>query len=631
MKITIIAPMATIVGMTHEVLQKYDFGPGVEIEVFSGLLEAGLDRAMRAVKKGTDVIISRGGTASLISRHVDIPVVEIQVDALDILRALKSLGDVSGPVGVVFGRRVLFECEKLGELIGVALREIHLGNEAFEEKITAASREGIHTFLGDALTIRLFQERGMRVFPIESSMEAIRRAITEAVSIGRVRRREQEKAELFRTIVNAAAEGIIAVDQGGQITLLNQAAEGIFNLQGTNAIGKSLEEIFPDEQLRRCLDGERYEGTGIKTVGEKILAVKRVPIVVNRETVGVIAHLQDVTQLQNFEQVVRQKLNQKGLVAKFHIEQLVGSSAAMTTVKQRIRQYAALDGTVLITGESGTGKERVAQSIHNLSGRRNSPFIAVNCAALPEQLLESELFGYVEGAFTGARKGGKAGLFELAHGGTLLLDEIGEMPLPLQARLLRVLQEKEVMRLGADRVIPVNVRIISSTNQDLGALVEKKKFRADLYFRLDVFRLYLPPLRERTEDIPELVRALLKKTPAFPSEITDITPDALAFLKEHPWRGNIRELENVIERVRLLSTGPLIEPKDIQNDFPPDSLAAKSVTAGDNLADWERKKIEAVLWEEKFNYTRTARRLGMNRTTLWRKIRQWEKGTESPL
>ncbi|SDF08408.1 sigma 54-interacting transcriptional regulator [Sporomusa acidovorans] len=625
MKITIIAPLENIADTAREVLTKQDFNWPGEIEIVAGLLETGVKQAIRAEAGGTDVIISRGATASLIAKHVDIPVVEIQVTAFDILKALKIAGHVSGPVGVVFMRRFLFECEKLGEYIGVPIREIFMENETIEEKtIEIACKQGISTFLGDALSVKLLIERGLNVVPIESSAESISKAIIEAVNLAHVRRRERERAELFRTIIEASADGIIAIDKNEQITIFNQALERMYRISRAEVIGKKIGRIFPDDGLRECLMDDKAERESVRSVENHVFAIKRIPIKLGEDTVGAIANVQDVTQLQNFEQAVRQKLNKKGLVAKFHLEQLSASSPQMKLIKERVRLYAGNDATVLITGESGTGKERVAQSIHNVSQRQRGPFVAINCAALPENLLESELFGYEEGAFTGAKKGGKSGLFELAHGGTIFLDEIGEMPLALQARLLRVLQEKEVMRLGADRVIPVNVRILAATNQDMMRLVDEKKFRVDLYYRLDVLRLHIPPLRERIEDIPELVRSFLGKP--LGGHCSGITEEAVKLLQKQYWRGNIRELENVMERVKLLAGGRPIDEimvrqelaacGQVVNEFAHE--AARSAVS-------ERCKIEQILFEEKYNYTQAAKRLGMSRTTLWRKLRQWEK------
>ena len=626
MKITIIAPIEGIVHAVNEVLAKPNFVSPGTIEVLLGDLEVGLEQAYRAIKRGTDVIISRGGTAALIARHVEIPVVEITVTAFDVLRALKSVGTISGTVGVVFARRLLFECEKLGTLIGVSVREIYMENEKMEQdKILAAQRDGVTVFIGDAFSVTLLMQQGLKAFPIDSAEDSIIKAIVEAKKLVEVRRREQEKAEIYRSIINFSAEGIIAIDKIGHINIFNPVAEQVYQISSSNAMGKYIGDIIPDDKLRDCLTSDKYESEDVKSIGSRVLALKRIPIKLNGVIVGAIANVQDVTQLQRFEQVVRQKLNKKGLVAKFHLDQLTGSSKAMCAVKERALQYAGTDTTVLITGESGTGKERIAQSIHNLSPRKNGPFVAINCAALPETLLESELFGYEEGAFTGAKRGGKAGLFELAHGGTIFLDEIGEMPLLLQARLLRVLQEKEVMRLGADRVIPIDVRVLSATNQDLAVLAANKNFRNDLYYRLDVLRLHMPSLRERMDDIPLLIKSFLDKPSAPHSKIVGISKAAITLLQKYSWQGNIRELENVIERVMLLAKGPLIEESDLWQDLPDGGTLIKGKLSGDRLEVMEKQKIEQILLEEKYNYTKAAKRLGVSRTTLWRKIRIWEK------
>ncbi len=629
MKITIVAPLEGIAIAARELLDKRDFGWPGEIEVVQGVLEAGLEEALKAVERGADCIVSRGFTATLIARNVTIPVAEIQVSVFDILRALKDMGDVKLPVGVVFNRIVQFDCEKLSEMIGIPMRQIYIGDSVFEEKIVTASREGITTFLADAYSVRMLKGLGKTVFPIESSEDAIGRAIVDAINLVTVRRKEQEKAELFRTVINASDEGIISIDRDGIVNVFNPAAEQMMQISSATAIGKPIGDIIPDDKLRDCLTGEKFEAEDVKHIDDRVFAIKRIPIKLNREVVGAIANMQDVTKLQIFEQTVRQKLNAKGLFAKFHLEQMIGSTPIMKTLKDRLLQYAATDTTVLITGESGTGKERAAQSIHNLSKCKKGPFVAVNCAALPEHLLESELFGYEEGAFTGAKKGGKEGLFELAHGGTIFLDEISEMPLPLQARLLRVLQEKEVMRLGADRVIPVNVRVLASSNQDLMGLVDDRKFRADLYYRLDVFRLHIPPLRERSEDIPELVRGFLERPASFISSVSGITPDAIAFLQQQPWRGNVRELRNVIERLRLLSAGPLIIVADVMQELaiPEHKHKDEYLSSLKTSEDLEKEKIGLMLEEEKYNHTRVAKRLGISRSTLWRKLKGWNSPT----
>ncbi|MCX7781786.1 MAG: sigma 54-interacting transcriptional regulator, partial [Negativicutes bacterium] len=292
--------------------------------------------------------------------------------------------------------------------------------------------------------------------------------------------------------------------------------------------------------------------------------------------------------------------------------------------------YAATDSAILIQGESGTGKELFAQSIHNASKRKNGPFVAVNCAAIPEQLLESELFGYEGGAFTGARKEGKQGLFELAHNGTIFLDEIGEIAKSLQARLLRVLQEKEIMRVGGDKIIPINIRIISATNQDLKLRTEQGAFREDLFYRLNVFNIVLPPLRERKEDIAILARNFLQKfagnLPDYDQPVSELMP----LLTSYDWPGNIRELSNFMERLAMLAnhspqrSWTEMLQKVIQVPLNKEETLTVRVNCRGSLKQvvsrFEKKLINDMLIKHAGNHEQVAKALGIGKTTLWRKM-----------
>ncbi|MGH9738495.1 MAG: sigma-54-dependent transcriptional regulator [Candidatus Acidiferrales bacterium] len=311
---------------------------------------------------------------------------------------------------------------------------------------------------------------------------------------------------------------------------------------------------------------------------------------------------------------------------------LVGSSPALKELLERARQVARTDMDVLISAESGTGKELLARLIHQASDRRNRAFVAVNCAAFPESLLESELFGYARGAFTGAVTG-KPGKFELAHGGTLLLDEIGEMPLPLQPKLLRVLQEREVDRLGETRTVRVDVRVIATTNQPLARLVEEGKFRADLFYRLNVVPFTIPPLRERHGDVPLLVEHFLRKYAADGrAEAPRFSPALMEQWEAHDWPGNVRELENLVRRAIALHSGGEVGSEFFNSVSPrtgepreatparPDSLRAES--AG-SLRDMERQLLVATLKAEGGNRTRAARALGICPRTMRNKIREY--------
>lgn len=341
--------------------------------------------------------------------------------------------------------------------------------------------------------------------------------------------------------------------------------------------------------------------------------------------------------------LMRQKKSPDGHEAVHTFADLWGQSSRMQRLKQTAKQFALTDSSVLIVGETGTGKEVIAQSIHNGSSRSNAPFVAVNCAALPEQLLESELFGYEDGAFTGARRGGKAGLFEQADGGTIFLDEIGEAPLHVQRRLLRVLEERRVMRIGGEHVIPIDVRVIAATNKPLWSSVTEGAFRQDLFFRLDVLRINTVALRDIPEDIPVIFEGLLQQiwyqrkgvgTP--PRTIPDIN----CMLRAYSWPGNVRELRNMVEYLIATLTTSVVNREAVADWFDNRSLACSHEYAtsakceghqtqrryAGSLAKVQRQLIVDTLHECQGDVQRTADMLGISRTTLWRKMKQWNLG-----
>lgn len=309
---------------------------------------------------------------------------------------------------------------------------------------------------------------------------------------------------------------------------------------------------------------------------------------------------------------------------------LIGDHPLMQKIEVMARRVAATDATVLITGESGTGKELVARAIHNLGPRSAHPFVPVNCAALPEDLLESELFGHVRGAFTGASSS-RVGMFQLAEGGTILLDEVGEMPVPLQAKLLRVLQNHEVRPVGSDQSLSVNVRVLASTNKDLQREVEKAAFREDLFYRLQVIPIHLPPLRARRSDIPTLVRHFLEKNNRKYGREVQIAEETLVYLWEYDWPGNVRELENLLERLVVLNETNVLTPDDlppyIRSFISEKKLPHPQTTNGDVdlrqvLEQFESRLIEEALRRSNGNKSVAAQMLGLKRTTLVAKLRK---------
>ncbi|MCK8828269.1 sigma 54-interacting transcriptional regulator [Natroniella acetigena] len=347
-------------------------------------------------------------------------------------------------------------------------------------------------------------------------------------------------------VLNHVHDGIVYINEREEIEVFNRRAEEIFEVKAEEMLTQKIGDKIDNTNLDQVLRNDFKEINAVQNAGSKKIVTTRVPVKQDQEIIGALATFKDVTEVKKLEEDLRRKLKNKGHVAKYSFGNIIGDSQEVKQVIEKAKKLARSKSTVLIQGESGTGKELFAGAIHTHSQRSNKPFVAINCAALPENLLESELFGYEEGAFTGAKKGGKPGVFEQAHTGTIFLDEIGDIPLNIQARLLRVLQEKEVMRIGATQVIPIDIRVLAATNKDLEELVYTGDFREDLYYRLNVLSLRIPPLRMRREDIPLLIDYFLEK---FSREDLILTKEAISRLYNYDWKGNIRELENCVEYI----------------------------------------------------------------------------------
>ncbi|MCQ4310332.1 sigma 54-interacting transcriptional regulator [Pseudomonas stutzeri] len=455
--------------------------------------------------------------------------------------------------------------------------------------------------------------------------------------------------------LNAQCEGTIAVNRQARIVWINDKyAEKIGISDPRSVLGKEVEEVLPASRLREVMENGQPSMLDLMAFGDEHFVVTRIPLRDEDGTlVGALGfvlfdrarHLKPLmskfTTLQN-QLLATQNELAKARRARYTIAGFIGTSPAASEVKRQARRAAQLDATVLIRGETGTGKELLAQGIHNLSPRANGPFVAVNVAAIPETLVEAELFGTAPGAFTGADRKARIGKFEVANGGTLFLDEIGDLPLPLQAKLLRVLQEQEIEPLGSNQVKPLNVRVIAATHIDLEAKVAAGQFRDDLYYRLNVLALKVPPLRERASDIPAVLEHLLddiaNRSGQAPMELA---PAAVALLCSQPWRGNVRELSNLLERAQLNADGPALDAQHLlpllgeQNaSATPSTPAAMPITIeplpaqeatplqrlAESVAQAERRALQHALLACKGNRRRAATELGISRASLYSKL-----------
>lgn len=420
-----------------------------------------------------------------------------------------------------------------------------------------------------------------------------------------------------RAIIDSVAEGILALDRNGCIMLMNEPAARLLGASYEYRTGNSIDFLgqqrgYLATAIKKSLSLTDEE-TDVYFNQRKVkCTVTTRPLYLDHHKLcGTLVILNDVQRAQRLVQ----KITGRG--AKFTFKDIVGKNVLFQETVRQGLIAARSDSNVLLLGESGTGKDVLAQAIHNESYRRNGPFVAINCGAIPREILGSELFGYVEGAFTGAKKGGNPGKFELANGGTIFLDEIGEMPLDMQTWLLRVLEDKNVMRIGGSDIIPIDVRVIAASNKDLALEVEKGRFRKDLYYRLNVITIRMIPLRERKDDIPLLIEHFLQRfNQQLGRNVTEIDSAAMQKLLDYSWPGNVRELQNVIER-----TINLCQESTIRLEHLPREITA--TTEDRPVENFEKQLITKLLRIHMGNISKVAAEMGMSRSTIYRKIRKY--------
>ena len=632
MKIMVVAPYQRFADIFRDVFETHSETVHPEHETpeeFS--LELVVDYNQDRIGRMTpdcDVLIARGFSAELLKRRFS-PVVEIPILPYDIIRCIIQTKELFGNRRIVFAatRNMTLHIDVLARLLDLDVEIIYMpstmGNEP--EKALAKITSPDSVVVGGMPVCALADRFGYPNVMIESGPEAMYSALSEAKRIAHVRKREQEKAQSFNAILDYNADGILAVDRRGCITSINATAETILGVGRNDALGRAFGALFPAAPLAALIGSARECRDEVVRHAGQPLVVNMTGIHLNGQRIGCVVTLQYVAKIQSSEKAIRAKVMERGLVARHSFADIRGKSPAIVQAVRTAEKFSRVDASVLIVGKSGTGKELFAQSLHNASARRKNPFVAINCAAISESLLESELFGYEPGAFTGANRDGKPGLAELAHTGTLFLDEISEMPLRLQGRLLRVLQEKEIMRLGGDKVTHVDIRVVAATNKDLFALVESNAFREDLYYRLTVLVLNLPSLEERSKDIPELLAFFLANFGNGRTPIS-MTNEAIAFLSRQPWRGNIRELGNACEQLAVLSENGTITLDDVKQFMAEKSRTAavlkKQSQPGEQTPELTAALLSELL-EQGLSRREIATRCQMDRTTLWRRMRDW--------
>ena len=610
-KISLIAPNQEIAEYAVQAKELYHWDFDICIE----LMESAVEKALSLKDKGTKIIISRGGTALCLKKKSRIPVVEIKMTLGDAALALQKAQKYGNRFLFVGFSNHLQEFDSLGPLMGLDIAQVIIQNHhEAQDVIVKAKEDGVHAIIGGAVQCEAARKLHMPAVFLHSGIQAIHNAYHEAKAMLDVLSNEERKTEELKTLLDNTGEGFVAIDKKNKITLVNQSALRMLNCKNKSIIGQTLATALPlIANLSDSLKEENSAKDEIIVAGKKMFLYNKISLYDRGEIIGAMATLKDAQKLSEEERKIRLNQHSSGLYARYYFQDILGKSSSLEETKRIGQNYAKVHSTVLITSESGTGKEMFTQSIHNTSTRRQGPFVAINCAALAPTILESELFGYVEGAFSGARKGGKAGVFELSHGGTIFLDEVGEISVSLQEKLLRVLQERSVMRLGDDKIIPVDVRVIAATNKDLIREVKEGRFRKDLFFRLNVLRLTIPPLRERKNDIVLLAKAFLKKYAL--GEPLTFSAAVETLLKQYSWPGNVRELENLMERLSITAQSGKITENDLHEYFfEMEGLQDE----GEKISTLDCAKVERILSQVQGNKTKAAKLLGVHRSTLWR-------------
>ncbi|CAM4218261.1 hypothetical protein BAMA_19155 [Bacillus manliponensis] len=447
----------------------------------------------------------------------------------------------------------------------------------------------------------------------------------------------KEWEKKLRSVIEFAYDAIILINKQGKITMVNKGFTDLFRLHSKDVLHQSVTTLFPDLNIENVIKNGMSIHNAPQIIAGQQSLISILPIKDKEETISAVCkvtyrgltHLHEaLTKVKKLEKQVHAYQNKitelKG--TKYTFFDIAGESAVMRQVKHEATLAAKSMSTVLIIGESGTGKELFAQGIHAASNQ-TGPFIQVNCAAIPAELLESEFFGYAEGTFTGAKKGGKKGKFELAQNGTIFLDEIGDMSMELQTKILRVLQEKEFQPIGSSKTIHLNTKIIAATNQPIERLITEGKFREDLYYRLNIMRLNIPPLRDRIEDLPDIIQFIIDRLNQSGFYIKGITHSALTTLMKHSWPGNVRELHNVLERAANVKTHDYIDTTDLSISNNTEATESKQQPIAssykERLYSTEKEMIITALKETNGNKTKASQLLGISRPWLYAKMKKY--------
>ena len=582
-----------------------------------------------------DVVLARGITYRMVcAQYPDKHVTHLAFDGIDILEALLQCRESFHPkkIGICLKRDELKPIlPGLCELThaDISLYEVVDERSAYDA-VDACQRDGVDAIVSGGTVSDICRKRGIPCTYIDIRPATLERAMEEVLNAARTINTERTKTNIIRMILDSNDDAVLAVDEAGRILEANGRAYQLYQLAFLqNWQGSPVREVNPQltfigSREVPCRDGEE---TIINLGGQKYY-VKYKLISGEASGIGTLITTSSASKILQEERQLRKSLVRKSSAVKYTFRDIIAVNAEMRKKVDIAKKFSQAQSNVLITGETGTGKELFAHSIHSASGRMNQPFVAINCATLPETLLESELFGYEPGSFSGASREGKVGLFELAHQGTIFLDEIGEIPVALQAKLLRVLQEKEIRRIGSTTVIPVDVRVIAATNVNIQEQIAQGRFRSDLLYRLNALEIYIPPLRERPDDVIPLMEGQFRIiASAMGKRVPQLSAEAQNILRRYAWPGNVRELRNICERLVVLNDAA---------DVTAETLNELHVLFSDAVQPAAPAVSAAVTYQDTPLVLPTvkkkkdlAKELGVSRTTLWRMTKRQEAAGRS--
>lgn len=624
-RIAFLAPNSDIGERALQVAAELDMKDSVSVH--PGHMAVALEQATALEAAEVDVIVARGATAEIIMNSpVMTPVVEIPMSGQDLAKVLREAKQRTGlphpRIALMAFPAIQRDLEVFASLLDINLDiyDVQSDMRNIERQVTRAKHDGADIIVAGSVTARIARERGLPSIQLDPGDVSLRSALLEAKKVAYARKLDKAKTQRFKAVMESSRDGILVVDANGAIIAVNLAARRILRLPFTSE-GESILNILSIPALEVCLrDGAPIQDE-VMLYGDTTLLVSTVPTNVDEKLAGAILTLQPSSAIVALETKIRKSQFGKGLASHYRFGDILGVSPQMQETLNLARRFATASGSIVINGETGTGKELLAQAIHAEGSSGQGPFVAVNCGAMPPSLLESELFGYEEGAFTGARRRGKPGMFELAHTGSIFLDEITEMDNYGQTRLLRVLQEHNVMRLGGDAYIPVSVRVIVATNKNLREEMREGRLREDLFYRLNTLRVAIPPLRKRDGDVAYLAQFFAESCREKHGRRLRLSAPVLARLERHDWPGNVRELIAVIDRLAIQANKdtPTVEEAERALDLWFSNAEAAARTDDDT----ERRRLIDALRQTSGNLKDAAALLHMHRSTLHRKMRTY--------